>query len=74
MIIKDPYFIAHPVKNGKTEMRLHPPEDITYEHYALLICDLARHVARCFDVPESKVWEMVDKERKHPTSDITRVS
>jgi hypothetical protein len=74
MIIKDPYFIAYPTETGKTEMRLHPGDDITYEHYAILICDLVRHTARCFDVPETKVWQMIDRERRHPTSDIERIS
>lgn len=41
-----------------------------YEAYGLLICDLARHVARAFHVSEDEVWEWVEKERYHPTTEI----
>ena len=52
---------------------LHPSEACgTYSGYGLLICDLARHVAKCFDVGEEQVWDWVDKERKKPTTEITR--
>jgi hypothetical protein len=44
-----------------------------YDHcgYALIICDLVRHVARAFGVSEDDVWWWVDRERRHPTTTIT---
>ena len=44
--------------------------DDTHEGYGLLICDLVRHVARAFKVEEGAVWEWVDKERYHQTTDL----
>jgi hypothetical protein len=41
-----------------------------YESYGLLICDVVRHAACAFGVPEAAVWYWVDKERADPTSDI----
>ena len=40
----------------------------------MLICDLVRHAAKAFDVDEDDVWEWVDKERRDPTTPITRLS
>jgi hypothetical protein len=47
-----------------------PPDGWTHATYALVICDLVRHVARAFQVDEGAVWKWVDKERQHPTTDI----
>jgi hypothetical protein len=50
---------------------LHPSETWgDYRGYGLLICDLARHVAKLFNVDEKQVWEWVDKERAHPTTAV----
>jgi hypothetical protein len=53
---------------------IHPPKDSDYKQYALLICDLARHVARAFKVEEDEVWKWVDKERRRPTTEIMQNS
>ena len=53
---------------------IHPPKDWTHAHYGLLICDLARHVARALKVDEAKIWEWVDNERDKPTTDIKKPS
>jgi hypothetical protein len=42
-----------------------------YCGYALMICDLVRHVARAFGVKEDDVWDWVDRERRNPTTAIT---
>jgi len=46
----------------------------TYQAYALLVCDLVRHVAKCFEVKEQEVWKWVDKERANPTTDVIEVT
>ena len=46
----------------------------SHREYGMLICDLVRHAANAFDVEEEDVWEWVDKERRNPTTPITRVS
>lgn len=59
-------------QNGdKVECRIHPPFDHTHQHYGILVCDLVRHIADMFGVPEDKVWYWVEKERRHPTTHIT---
>ncbi len=42
-----------------------------YEDYGILVARFVRHIANCFNVPEGKVWEWVDKERCHPTAPTT---
>ena len=42
-----------------------------YELYATLVADFVRHIANCFNVPEGKVWEWVDRERYYQTSPVT---
>jgi len=54
---------------------IHPSEKAnSHREFGLLICDLVRHVARAFKVEEADVWEWVDKERRRPTTEITRPS
>ena len=42
----------------------------SHQAYGLIVCDLVRHVARAFKVPEAAVWEWVDRERARPTARI----
>ena len=42
-----------------------------YRGYALMICELVRHVARAFGAREDDVWDWVDRERRNPTTAIT---
>jgi len=48
---------------------IHPSEKYDYRAYGLIICDMVRHIANAFEVPEESVWEWVDKERHDPTTD-----
>ena len=67
MKIKTPLIIMFEEEGTSNVLcHLHPSETCGgYQGYGLLVCDLVRHVARCFDVEEAQVWEWVDKE---PTS------
>ena len=60
---------------GSVVCHIHPSERAkSHREYGLLICDLVRHGARAFEVEEDAVWEWVDKERRRPTTAITRPS
>jgi hypothetical protein len=74
MEIKTPLVIMfEDERTNNVICHLHPSETCcTYRYYGLLTCDLARHVAKCFDAEEEQVWEWVDKERKKPTTDVIR--
>jgi hypothetical protein len=54
----------------KVETHIHAPDDYDFSHYALLACDLVRNVAGAFGVSESAVWEVLDRERASPTTDV----
>ena len=66
----EPYIIMFKNEKGGISCHIYP-KDYTYEMYGMLICDLVRNVANAFDVKENDVWEWVDKERFHHTTDIT---
>lgn len=60
---------------GSIKCHLYPSKGCaSHSRYGMLICDLVRHVARAFEVAEEDVWEHVDKERHHPTTEITELS
>ena len=65
--VKQPYVIMFKPDGGKDIITHIHKGDIDYKGYGLLVCDLVRHVAAAFDVPEDDVWEWVDKERYHHT-------
>jgi hypothetical protein len=65
-VLTDPLVVIHQ-QNGHVVCNIHPAK-------GLVICDLARHVARAFKVGEDEVWKWVDKERRRPTTDITQPS
>lgn len=44
---------------------------LDYRAFGLILCDVARHVAKAFHVKESDVWEWIDRERHRPTTKIT---
>jgi hypothetical protein len=67
--IKDPLIIMFQSDEG-TVCRLSAPEGYGHEMYGLLVCDIVRNVADAFKVDEDSVWEWVDKERHHHTTDI----
>lgn len=66
--VGNPLVIMFQNASGSTETHIHPPFDWTHEHYGLLIADLVRHVAATYHVHENRVWEWVEKERRHPTN------
>lgn len=72
MMIQEPLIIMFR-QDDKITCHIHPGE-YNHKHYGLLICDLVRHVANAFKVDEDDVWEWVDKERHHHTSEIKQPS
>jgi hypothetical protein len=73
--IESPLVIMFEDPDGGIVCRIHQsPKTNSHKHYGLLVCDLVRHVARAFEVEEDDVWEWVDKERRHPTTDIRPAS
>jgi hypothetical protein len=72
-VLTDPLVVIHQ-QNGNVVCNIHPAKGLDHTHYGLVICDLARHVARAFKVGEDEVWKWVDKERRRPTTDITQPS
>lgn len=71
-IVRSPLVLITQDDEGKTVTRIHPAPGHTHKHYGLLIADLVRHVALAFKVDDADVWEWVDKERRRPTTKITR--
>lgn len=76
---REPFILNKPLlvmfeQDGNIVCHIWPRKDDTHAHYGLLICDLVRQVAEAFDVDEDSVWEWIDKERHHHTTDITRPS
>lgn len=66
---------SDPEWDGKIITRLSFPADWRHTHGGLVVCDLVRHIALCFKVEEDDdVWEWVDEERYHHTTDIQRPS
>lgn len=76
IIVKQPYVIMFkPEGSEKIITHLYRgPENMGYEGFGLLICDLVRHVAGAFEVDEDDVWEWIEKERLNPTTDLSRPS
>jgi hypothetical protein len=69
--IRNPLLICFE-EDGRTLVHIHPSEFTpTHEQFGIVICDLVCHVALNFCVPESAVWEWVDKERFNPTDEVT---
>lgn len=68
--VRNPLVVMFRTPDGDVTTHLHPPDDITYEHYGMLVCDLVRHIARAYGVTEEDVWEWVDRERDHHTTEI----
>lgn len=70
--IENPLIIMYKIASGDINCHLYT-EGYSYEHYGMLVCDLVRHIAASFQVKEDAVWEWVDKERHHNTTDIMRL-
>ena len=67
-IVNQPLAIIYLDDDEKNITEIHPADGYDHRHYGLIICDLVRHVAKAYHVPEKDVWEYVDKERNHPTT------
>ncbi|MBI3759754.1 MAG: hypothetical protein HY269_08385 [Deltaproteobacteria bacterium] len=74
MKIKTPLVIMFEEEGtGNVLCHLHPSETCgDYQSYSLVVCDLVRHVAKCFDVKEEQVWKWIERERGKPTTEIVR--
>lgn len=72
--IESPLCVMFRNESGSISCHIHPADGMTHQEYGLLICDLVRHVARAYRVDEEDVWEWVEKERDHPTTDIKNPS
>jgi hypothetical protein len=44
------------------------PNEFTHKDYGILITGVVRHVAHVCEVHEDDVWEVVNQERRHPTT------
>ena len=73
MILTKPLIVMFE-HDGNLVCHLWPRETDTYQGYGLMICDVVRHVARCFKVDEDDVWQWVDKERRQQTTTFTSPS
>lgn len=73
-MINQPLVVIYPSDDGKLNTMIMPRAEDTHEHFGLLIYDLVRHTARCFQVTEDEVWAWVKRERSKPTTDIKRPS
>jgi hypothetical protein len=67
IIVKHPLIVVFRHDEGDKICHLQPTR---YEGYGLLICDLFRHVTRCFKVNEEDVFEWIQKELHKPTATI----
>jgi len=72
MRITDPLVVMFREPGGNVVTHIHRQPDLGYEEFGLLVCDLVRHIANAYQVPESDVWEWVDRERHRPTTAVTR--
>jgi hypothetical protein len=64
--MKRPLVTMSETRDGKIEIALTPGHDEhlqTYPGFVSLVCELVRHIAGAFDVPEEKVWASVERER-----------
>lgn len=72
--VENPLIVMFEGPERKVITRIQARPGYNHKMFGLLVCDLVRHIAAAFKVPEAEVWEWVDKERKRPTTDITRPS
>jgi hypothetical protein len=70
-IVKQPLIFMFLDDKDEGNCLLYPTQDNGYEVFGLLICDLVRHVARCFKVDEEDVFAWIEKERHKPTGTIS---
>ena len=71
IIVKNPLVVMSDNDDGVTYSCQLYAQNYGHEGYGLLICDLVRHVARCFKVHEDDVFEWIEKERRNPTAPIS---
>lgn len=74
--IEDPVLIVEIVRGNKFQITVLGPKEWGSEGYQVFgigISDIVRNVAAAYGVEEDAVWEWVDKERYHHTSEIQEV-
>jgi hypothetical protein len=71
--VKNPLIVMDKTDSG-VRCILNPDPEVGHDGFGLLVCDLVRHIAGAFGVEEDDVWEWVDKERAHHTTEIRRPS
>lgn len=76
--IKHPWIILHQPGGDadKMECLLAGPEGATWEHFAVGIADVIRHLARAFTqrgtlVDEFEILSLIEREIENPTTTIT---
>lgn len=69
--VKNPLILVYTNENNVEVCQIHPRDDLDHRHFGILICDVVRHVAKCFEVNEQEVWDYVELERKRPSTTIT---
>src|SRR5262245_59031352 len=72
--LANPLIVMFENDDGTTTCHIHPRKGYDHLAYGLLICDMVRNIADAFKVDENDVWEWVDKERHHHTTDIMHPS
>lgn len=71
--IRDPLVIMYKDDQDGVICRLYPGS-VNHYAYAKLVSDLVGHIALAFDVSEDEVWELAEKERRSPTTRLSRLS
>lgn len=72
-LIRKPLLIVFE-RDGGIVVEMWPSNTMNgHADYGILICDLVRHAALAFGVPEREVWKYVDVERKHPSGGIETI-
>lgn len=59
--------------NGKTVTQIVGSQELTIPVFGLMLVDILRHGAAALKVAEDEVWEWVEAERNHPTTDLHEV-
>ena len=59
--------------NGKTVTQIVGSQELDVPIFGLMLVDILRHGAAALKVPEDAVWQWVDVERNHPTTDLHEV-
>jgi hypothetical protein len=73
-LIRNPLLMVYRNEDSEIVTKIDTGSGDTWRGFALVIYDLVRHVADAFHVTEDEVWQWVQKERHHHTTDIRKPS